>query len=123
MGVPFTTLPQRALDAQLRQPRLGPLLHPPPCFLLLPMCCCDLDARPTSHSPRRADGPGARGQPQLQLPPSEHAIERTRGPLKAHSPPQYDPMQACLLLPPSLVMGPVHSTPHHLEASSSLAHH
>lgn len=86
MGVPFTTLPQRARAAQQRQPRLGPLLHPPPCFLPLPTCCCDLDARPTSHSPRCADCPGA--------------IKRTRGPLKAHSPPQYDPMETCLLFPP-----------------------
>ena len=43
-GAPFTTLPQRALAAQLRQPHLGPLLYPPPCFLPLPTCCCDLDA-------------------------------------------------------------------------------
>jgi hypothetical protein len=43
-GAPFATLPQRALAAQLRQPHLSPLLHPPPCFLPLPTCCCDLDA-------------------------------------------------------------------------------
>ena len=100
MGVPFTTLPQRALDAQLRQPHLGLLLHPPPCFLLLPMCCCDLDARPTSHSPRRADGPGARGQPQVQLPPSEHAIKRTGDPSKLTAPHSMTPCGLVSCFPP-----------------------
>lgn len=76
-----------------------PLLRPaslrpaPPHALLRPRC------RPTSHSPGHAGGPGARGQSQLQLPPSERSIKRTRGPSNL-SPPQYDPMQACLLLPP-----------------------
>lgn len=106
-GAPFTTLPQRALAAQLRQqPPRGPLLHPPPCFLPLPTCCCDLDARPTSHSLRRADGPGARCKSQLRSPPSKYSVKRTRGTPQSsqHRPPPHSragwPHTGLSLFPP-----------------------